>query len=159
MTSIAAERREPQGIFGAYASLVRLFEKIPNSLIALLARGIVGWVFWQSGQTKIDGFSIKPATYYLFENEYKVPLIPPDIAAVLTTVGEVVLPIFLFVGLATRLSATAMLIMTLVIQLFVFPDAYITQGLWAIGLLFLMAKGPGVLSLDYLVRRRFMGDV
>lgn len=159
MTSIGAAEREPGGLAGAIAALIRLYEKIPDSFVALLARIIVGLVFWMSGLTKIEGFSIKPSTFYLFQNEYKVPLIPPDAAAYVTTVGELVFPILLFLGLATRFAATALLIMTLVIQVFVFPDAYVTQGLWAIGLVYLMAKGPGVLSLDYLIRRRFMGDV
>ena len=82
-----------------------LAERIPYSLIALASRIAVADVFWRSGQTKVNGFSIREETFYLFREEYKVPLLPPDLAAYLSTIGEHVFPILLFVGLASRLSA------------------------------------------------------
>lgn len=142
---------ERNGSNGLVGRTIRLFEGIPHDVIAILARVIVGLVFWLSGRTKVDGFALKSSTFFLFENEYKVPLIPPDIAAYLATAAEHVFPVLLWVGLATRLSATALLIMTLVIQIFVYPNAYVTHGLWAIGLLYLMKYGPGRLSLDHLI--------
>jgi len=96
-----------------------LAERIPYAIIALTARLAVADVFWRSGQTKVSGFSIREETFYLFREEYKVPLLPPDLAAYLSTVGEHVFPILLFLGLASRLSALGLFAMTMVIQLFV----------------------------------------
>jgi putative oxidoreductase len=159
MSANTIETRDaPTGLAGLIAAIIRLYERvIPYDLIALLARFIIGMVFWLSGMTKIDGFSVKSSTFFLFANEYKVPLIPPDIAAYLATATEITGPLLLWVGLASRFAATAMLGMTLVIEIFVFPEAYVTHGQWAIGLLFIMAYGPGTFSLDHLIRRRYMG--
>jgi putative oxidoreductase len=82
-----------------------LTERIPYSVIALAARFAVADVFWRSGQTKVAGFSIREESFYLFRKEYKVPLLAPDLAAYLSTAGERVFPILLFLGLASRLSA------------------------------------------------------
>jgi len=128
------------------------YELIPGWLVGALARFSMFSVFWQSGQTKVDGFTILPKTYWLFENEYKVPLLPPDVAAVLATVSEHLFSVLLLVGLASRFSATALLFMTLVIQLFVYPDAWREHILWMMALLYIMSYGPGALSLDRLVK-------
>ena len=148
------EAESPGGIAGLIAALIRLYEKIPGDIVAILARVIIGLVFWNSGRTKVDGFAIKDTTFFLFQEEYKVPLIPPDIAAYMATLSEHIFPILLWLGLAARFSATALLIMTLVIQTFVYPEAYVTHGLWAVALLFIMMNGPGVLSIDHLLKRR-----
>lgn len=149
------------GNSGGPASFITVFigicEKIPGCLIALLARFVIGMAFWLSGRTKVDGFSVKDTTFLLFENEFNLPVIPPVPAAYITSVAEHVLPILLWIGLATRFSAAALLIMTLVIQTFVYPGAYVTHGLWGVALLVLMKNGPGVLSLDYLIRRKCQG--
>lgn len=137
-------------------SLVRrlnaLGANVPEDLVALAARLFPAAVFWLSARTKVDGFSIKDQTYFLFEHVYALPLIPPALAAVLATVAEHVLPVLLILGLFSRLSAVGLLIMTLVIQLFVFPAAWVTHGLWAVALLVVVAHGPGRLSLDWLLR-------
>ncbi|MEN0106037.1 MAG: DoxX family protein, partial [Pseudomonas sp.] len=86
--------------------------------------------------------------------EYNLPLIPPEAAAYMATFCEHVFPVLILLGLATRFSALALLGMTLTIQLFVYPDAYPTHGTWAAVLLYLMARGPGVLSIDHLLARR-----
>jgi len=133
----------------------RLAERIPYSLVALVARVAVASVFWRSGQTKVEGFlQIKDNTFFLFREEYKVPLLPPDLAAYLSTVAEHVFPVLLIVGLASRLSALGLMVMTLVIQLFVYPGAYATHGTWAAVLLYLMARGPGMLSVDHWLASR-----
>jgi putative oxidoreductase len=131
------------------------FALIPDSLIALLARVVMGFVFFQSWLTKVDleTLSIKPSTFYLFANEYNLPVLPPDLAAYITVAAELVLPILLWLGLFTRYAAAAMLVMTLVIQIFVYPNAYIMHGLWAVGLLVVMKYGPGKVSLDHLLWR------
>lgn len=131
--------------------LMRLFRLMPESLVALFARVMIGLVFFRSGLTKIDGFSIKDSTFFLFANEYKLPLIPPDIAAYMGTAAELALPLALWAGLMSRFAATGLFIMTLVIQIFVYPSAYMTHGLWAIPLLLIMTFGPGKISLDYLL--------
>ncbi|MGD9868415.1 MAG: DoxX family protein [Hyphomicrobiales bacterium] len=143
------------GLPGLISRIVRLYDRIPHDVIAILARVVIGLVFWLSGRTKVDGFALKSSTIFLFQNEYKVPLLPPEVAAYMATFAEHMCPLLLWLGLATRFSATALLLMTLVIQTFVYPDAYVTHGLWATGLLYLMARGPGAISLDHLIARRF----
>ncbi|MCH9764929.1 MAG: DoxX family protein [Alphaproteobacteria bacterium] len=146
---MANETSQRSGLSAAFTMLNGLFERIPYSAVALLARGIIGLVFWNSGRTKVEGFSIRDATFALFENEYKVPLIPSDIAAYMATFAEHAFPILLWVGLASRLSAAALLAMTAVIQIFVYPSAYVTHGLWAVALLIIIIRGPGCISLDH----------
>jgi putative oxidoreductase len=128
-----------------------LAERIPYSAIALVSRFAVADVFWRSGQTKIKGFSVREETFYLFREEYKVPLLPPDVAAYLSTIGEHVFPVLLFVGLVPRLSALALFGMTMVIQLFVVPGGWPEHILWLSLLLLIIARGPGSISLDQLV--------
>jgi putative oxidoreductase len=129
-----------------------LAERIPQSLTSLVARVAVANVFWTSGQTKVDGsFRIKDTTFYLFQEEYKVPLLPPDLAAYLATAAEHIFPVLLILGFASRLSALALLGMTAVIQLFVYPTGWPEHILWATALLVVVARGPGVVSLDHLI--------
>jgi putative oxidoreductase len=119
--------------------------------VSLVARLAVGGVFWRSGQTKIEGFHIKDSTFFLFRKEYRVPLLPPDFAAYLTTFSENVFSVLLIVGLASRLSAAWLFAMTAVIQIFVYPSGWPDHILWATTLLVIISRGPGVFSLDYLV--------
>ena len=148
---------------------IALLEKIPHSLIAFLARFSIAAVFWKSGQTKVEGLAIDlidgtfrlgwphlaGSTIPLFESEYHVPLLSPEIAAHMAAFAEHFFPVLILLGFATRFSALALLGMTLTIQLFVYPDAYPTHGTWAAVLLYLMATGPGKLSIDHLIARRF----
>ena len=128
-----------------------LAERIPYSVIALVSRFAVADVFWRSGQTKVNGFSIREETFYLFREEYKVPLLPPDVAAYLSTIGEHVFPILLFFGLASRLSALGLFGMTMVIQFFVVPGGWPEHILWLSLLTLIIARGPGAVSLDHLI--------
>ncbi len=141
------------GLAGLINGIIGLFERIPHDLIAVLSRFVVGLIFWQSGLTKIDGFSIKASTFFLFANDFKLPFVPPEVAAYMATAAELTCPILLWIGLGTRFAATALLVMTLVIEIFVFPGSYLTHGLWAIGLLYLMKYGPGVLSADHFIKQ------
>ena len=145
----------PAGRLSRAVLLIRrlntLAGRTPHDLVALAARVFPAAVFWQSARTKVEGFSIKDSTFFQFENVYDLPLIPPAWAAVLATLAEHVLPVLLILGLLTRLSALGLLAMTAVIQIFVFPEAWITHGLWAACLLVLVAHGPGRLSLDRLL--------
>lgn len=122
---------------------------IPDALVALMLRVFPALIFWQSGQTKVEGFSIKESTWFLFEHEYALPLIPHEAAAVMATVAEHLLPVLLILGLFTRLSALGLLGMTAVIQIFVYPDAWMMHGLWAAPLLAVVARGPGRWSVDH----------
>jgi putative oxidoreductase len=131
----------------------QLAERIPQSAVLLLSRLAIADIFWRSGQTKVSGFSIREETFYLFREEYKVPLLPPDLAAYLSTIGEHVFPVLLVVGFASRLSALGLFAMTLVIQLFVVPDGWPEHILWFALLLAIIARGPGAVSLDHLIWR------
>jgi putative oxidoreductase len=140
--------------------VLRLFERIPHSLLALIARLSIASVFWASARTKVEEgtlFTLSDNAVYLFREEYRLPLLPPEIAAHLALFNEHAMPILLVLGLASRFAAAVLLAMTLVIQLFVYPDAYSVHGPWAVCLLYLMKYGAGAVSLDYLLSRRF-GD-
>ncbi|SDH56568.1 DoxX family protein [Roseospirillum parvum] len=135
-----------------HALTARAGRLIPHDLLALLARLGLAGIFWRSGQTKVDGdFTITSTTYFLFADEYQVPLIPPESAAILATWAEHVLPILLVLGLASRLGALALLAMTATIQLFVYPANWPDHTLWATTLLYLIAHGPGRASADHLI--------
>ena len=125
-----------------------LFESIPYALVALTARVAPAAVFWQSGQTKLEGWHVSDNAIYLFREEYKLPLIDPVIAAHLAAFAEHFFPILLVLGLATRFAALALLGMTLVIEIFVYPDAWPTHLSWAAPLLLLAARGGGRFSVD-----------
>ena len=130
-------------------------DRIPHWFIALAARVFPAVVFWQSGETKVAGWHLKPSAIALFENEYQLPLIDPTIAAYISAFSEHFFPVLLVIGLATRLSALALLCMTAVIEIFVYPGAWPTHGVWATCFLVLIARGPGWLSLDHLIARKF----
>lgn len=130
----------------------RLADRIPADLVSLALRVFPAMVFLQSGRTKVDGLTIRDSTWFLFEHEYALPLIPSDWAAVAAVMAEHLLPVLMILGLLTRLSALGLLAMTAVIQVFVYPGAWVTHGLWAAALLALLARGPGRWSLDHLLR-------
>ena len=109
---------------------IQALERIPNDLIAVIARLSIAVVFWRSGETKLDGWSVSDSAVYLFENEYRLPLIDPWLAAHLAAFAEHVFPVLLVIGLASRFPALALLAMTLVIEIFVYPDAWPTHGTW-----------------------------
>lgn len=129
---------------------VSALKTIPNDLISYLARIGIGTTFVRSGMLKLDGWA-DGNTLTLFREEYRLPVIPPEIAAYLATSAELSLPLLLFVGLGTRFAALALLFMTLVIEVFVYPNAFDTHGVWAVALLFLMKYGAGVFSLDTVI--------
>jgi len=123
----------------------------PHSLLALVNRAAVASIFWQSARTKVEGwFTVSDSAYALFREEYRLPLLPPELAAQMATVAEHVFPVLLVLGLFTRLSALALLGMTLVIQGFVYPDAWPTHLSWAGLMLYLVGRGAGAVSLDRL---------
>ena len=128
-------------------------EKIPYDLLALPLRAAIATVFWNSGTEKLASWD---TTLYLFSDEYKLPLIPPDLAAYMGTTVELTTPVLLVLGLLTRPAAFALLGMTTVIEVFVYPQAWPTHIQWAAMLLVLLCRGPGKISLDYLIWKRFI---
>lgn len=125
---------------------------LPDALLLFIARAGIASIFWLSGRTKVQGFmTIKPFTYELFRSEYALPVISPELAAQLAIGAEHLLPLLLVLGLFTRPAAAALLAMTAVIQIFVYPAAWPTHLAWAGLLLPLVAHGGGAWSLDNLL--------
>lgn len=140
---------------GPLRTVISVMEMIPQAVVSTVARLGIAGVFWLSGQTKVSGFGLSDSVVDLFRDEYRLPLIDPTFAAYAAAIAEHLFPLLLVIGLASRLSAAALLGMTLVIQVFVYPDAWPTHATWAACLLVIMARGPGPLSLDHLIARRF----
>jgi putative oxidoreductase len=135
-------------------NMIDLMGRIPQSFISLLARIVIGLTFFLSGLTKIDGFHVTDAAIFLFMEEFKLPFVSPWIAAHMAAAMELTMPLLLFVGFATRFAALALLGMTLVIEIFVYPEAYVLHGLWAVALLSLIKHGAGTISVDDLIKSR-----
>jgi putative oxidoreductase len=127
-------------------------ESVPFSLIQLAMRIAIGFVFFNSGLLKARSFEF---AVKLFEQEYKLPFLAPELAAQLAMVVEIGVPLFLFVGLATRLATLPLLGMVAVIEILVYPGAWVEHLLWASTLVVLLTRGPGKISLDYLIERAF----
>lgn len=147
-------------------SLIALYERavrhssahVPDALLLLIGRLAIAAVFFTSGRTKVDGvLHITEGTYELFRTEYALPLIPPDLAAIAATWSEHVFSILLVLGLFTQFSALALLVMTAVVQIFVYPDAWPTHLSWAAILLPLVLRGGGAWSSDAFAARALFG--
>lgn len=139
---------------GAWQRLTeRLGALVPHDLLALVDRVAIGAIFWLSGRTKVDGWlHVTDGAIELFRAEYRLPLLPPEVAAHLAAYAEHAFPILLVLGMFTRFAALSLLGMTAVIQVFVYPDAWPTHLSWAGLLLYLVGRGGGRLSLDRLLR-------
>jgi len=142
------------GLTSLIERVIGAMEAIPYWFVALMTRISIAGVFWQSGQTKVDGFHVTDTAIELFRSEYRLPLVDPTLGAYLAAFAEHFFPVLLVLGLATRFSALALLGMTLVIEIFVYPDAWPTHGTWAACFLLLMTRGAGLVSLDHLIARR-----
>lgn len=145
-----------KAIFRAYDRLITLVgSRVVEGLTLLFVRVAFAGIFWRSARTKVDEgswLSISDTTYFLFEEEYAGVPLPSDLAAQLATWSEHLFPILLVLGLFTRFSALALLVMTLVIQFFVYPDAWWSvHAVWAALALILIVRGGGMLSLDALL--------
>ena len=164
--------RSSSFIATAVDKLVAICGVVPYALVALGLRFVIARVFFLSGQSKIAGpeipisvfnrgvdFSlvlpaeIKPSTFELFQTQYAALPMPPTVTAYLFTYAEFVLPVCLVLGFATRLSALALLIMTVLIQVYVVPEALWSAHIYLFAILMvLMSVGPGALSVDRLIR-------
>jgi putative oxidoreductase len=136
------------------AGSIALMERVPYAVLGLAARLFPAAVFWRSGQTKVSGFELKDSAIALFTYEYQLPVIDPVIAAHLAAFAEHFFPTLLVIGLASRFAALALMFMTAVIEIFVFPDAWPVHGVWATCFLLVIARGPGIFSIDHLIARR-----
>lgn len=123
---------------------------VPYTVLALPLRAAIATVFWNSGTTKLASWD---TTLELFSDEYKVPLLSPQLAAYLSASVELSMPVLLVLGLCTRGAALVLLGMTSVIEIFVYPQAWPTHIQWAAMLLVLLCRGPGALSVDALLAR------
>ena len=152
--SASFSRDDAHGLRARWSRLAELLTRfVPHDLLALATRVGIAAIFFLSGRTKVEGFlTLTPSAYDLFRTEYKLPLLPPELAAHLAAYAEHLFPVLLVLGLFTRLSALALLGMTLVIQVFVYPDAWPTHLSWAALLLYLVGRGGGALALDRALR-------
>ncbi len=154
----------------------RTFDKldgVPNGFIAIFARIGAAGVFWKSAMTKIAfdtevgngiweqftnvlsfNWQIADSTFFLFQYEYDLPLLPYKLATILGTATELIAPVLLILGLASRFAAATLLVMVATIQFLVYPNLWLDHALWAAALLFILCRGPGLLSLDRLVGNR-----
>ena len=139
-------------INAAIAAAMAILSRIPHAFVQLAMRGGLAGIFWSSARTKVEGLiTVSENTFYLFEEDYSLPLLDPEIAAYLATYAEHLLPILLILGLGTRLAALGLFVMTLTIQIFVYPDAFLSTHFgWFALALGVMAYGPGKLSIDHL---------
>ncbi len=151
MTPRAPPHVVPGAIGNGIQGVLRALDRVPYTLLALPLRVAVATVFWRSAMTKLANFD---AALALFADEYRVPLLPPDIAAYLAFAIELTTPVLLVLGLMTRVAALVLLGMTAVIEIFVYPQAWPTHIQWAAMLLVLLCRGAGGLSLDRVLQRR-----
>lgn len=137
-------------------AFIGALERVPAALPVLLLRCAVALVFWRSGVTKLPLGN--DMTVFLFEDEYRVPLLPAAFAVYLTTLIELIAPWLLVAGLGARVSAAILLAETLVIQLFVYPQHYPEHLLWAGPLLYVVLRGPGTWSIDHFIRHHYLPE-
>jgi putative oxidoreductase len=135
-----------------FGQVIALLDLFPSSIIQLMFRIAIATVFWSSGLTKVASWD---TTVALFRDEYMVPLLPPEIAATISATFELSCSALIIVGLATRLATVPLLGMTFVIEVFVYSEYWAMHLMWASILLFLLTKGPGIVSLDHCLKRAF----
>jgi putative oxidoreductase len=147
--------RSSHGLLGLAAGAIGLLGRFPDALLLLVARVAPAVVFLKSGLNKTDNWD---STVDLFATEYKVPVLPPELAAYLGTAAELICPVLLVLGLGARFGAAALLGMTFVIQTFVYPLNYAEHLTWAALLLLVLTRGAGALSIDHPIRRAVLGS-
>lgn len=134
----------------AAAGVLRWLDNVPYTLLAIPLRLALAVVFWNSAMAHLASWD---TTLYLFAGEYKVPVLPPDLAAYMAVSIEVSTPVLLVLGLLTRPAVLVLLGMTTVIEVFVYPQAWPTHIQWAAMMLVLLCRGPGKLSLDNFIAK------
>ena len=152
MTDTVRAIQPPPGVLGTLWRVRGALDGISYTWLALPLRFAVATVFWNSAMAKLANWE---TTLSLFSDEYQLPLVPPEIAAYLATSVEISTPILLVLGLLTRPAAFILLIMTSIIEIFVYPLAWPTHIQWVAMLLVVLCRGPGSLSVDHLLMSRF----
>lgn len=155
MSSTSFDPRSAPAVMAPLKDLRDLLGRFPLPLLSLLLRLGIALVFWKSGMAKLANWDL---TVALFADEYQVPLLSPDLAALLAVTAEIACPILLVAGLGARFAATALLGMTFVIQVFVYPENWSEHLLWAAILLYVLTRGAGLLSVDHVIARRVFGS-
>lgn len=150
MTTVSAPA--PAGIGARVSAVTSWLGRFPMSVLLLAIRVGVGMVFFKAGLLKYHSWEF---TVLLFRDEYKVPVLPPELAAQMAMIQELTLPVLLFLGLGTRIATLPLFGMLLVIQTFVYPNAWADHLFWAGALGLILTRGAGALSLDHLIARRF----
>ncbi|HXV24838.1 MAG TPA: DoxX family protein [Alphaproteobacteria bacterium] len=154
MAEAATDRRSAAGLVRLISWAIGWLDGAPSWIYEAFFRIGLAFLFGYSGWNKLARWD---NTLKLFRDIYKVPLLPPETAAVLTTAVEVTVPFLFLLGLGTRFAAAVVFAMTVVIQIFVVPKGYHVHALWLGPILYLMLRGPGILSLDQLIRRKYKG--
>lgn len=144
--------RAPVGFAGRVQRVTSWLERLPIAVLLLAIRVGVGMVFFKAGLLKYRSWEF---TVLLFRDEYQVPVLPPEVAARMAMTFELTLPVLLFLGLGARLATLPLLGMLVVIQTFVYPNAWADHLFWGGALALILTRGPGALSLDHLIARRF----
>src|SRR5690349_936755 len=153
MMTRTATLHSPMTLTERVESVLDVLGHFPVAVLQFLLRFSIASVFWHSGMTKIASWD---TTIALFRDEYMVPILPPELAAGLAATVELTCPVLLVLGLATRLATLPMLGMTFVIEVFVYPEQWIEHLMWASILVFILTRGPGALSLDRVIARKFL---
>jgi len=153
MTTTEQSVPQRRGLAAWFIDVRAWLGRFPLSILQLGMRIGVGFVFFNAGLLKYRSFEF---AIKLFEDEYKVPVLAPAVAARIAMINELTTSTLLFLGLATRLATLPLLGMISVIQVFVYPNAWPDHVLWGSILIFLLTRGPGAFSLDYLVERYFL---
>jgi putative oxidoreductase len=150
-TAASNAQEESTGLRGWLNRIADLLTRlVAHDALALITRIAIAAIFLLSGRTKVDGLlAVNDSAVTLFREEYRLPLLPPELGAHLAAYAEHLFPLLLIAGLVTRYSALALLGMTAVIQIFVYPDAWPTHLSWAALLLYLVGRGPGRVSIDH----------
>jgi putative oxidoreductase len=151
MRDVAAPTSRGSSLLAGIDSLIGMLDRVPYALLALPLRLGAATVFWNSAMTKLANWD---TTIELFTEEYKVPLLPPELAANMALGIELTTPVLLVLGLLTRAAALVLLGMTTVIEVFVYPQAWPTHIQWAAMLLVLICRGAGAFSVDHLLWQR-----
>ena len=154
MSSTSFHPAPISGLTAQLKDLRDLLGRFPASLLDLLLRSGIALVFWKSGMAKLANWDL---TVALFADEYQVPLLAPDVAALLATAAEITCPILLVIGLGARFASAALLGMTFVIQTFVYPENWSEHLLWAAILITVLTRGAGLLSVDHMIGRWLFG--
>lgn len=152
MNTISHSAPASAGLRSRLGSVTAWLERFPMSVLLLVIRVGVGMVFVRAGLLKYRSWEF---TVVLFRDEYKVPLLAPEVAARMAMIQELTLPVLLFIGLGARLATLPLLGMILVIQTFVYPNAWADHLFWAGALALILTRGPGAISVDHLIGRRF----